>query len=238
MAAMAEEAMGKFWDERAREDAYFFIDNRREYRDGELDSFWANGEADLDTILAEVDAKVEPSDVALDIGCGAGRLTRVLAGRAKEVYGIDVSSEMIARAREHNAHLTNVQWFHGDGVSLAPLPDATFDECISHVVFQHIPDPQVTYGYVKEIGRVLKPGGWAVFQVSNDPSIHVARDSGGLRERLATARGKRPGGQDNPAWLGSAVEMPKLREAAEAGGLTLERVVGEGTQYCMILARR
>ena len=46
------------------------------------------------------------------------------------------------------------------------------DGCFSHVVFQHIPDPPITLNYVREMGRVLRPGGWALFQVSNDPTIH------------------------------------------------------------------
>lgn len=229
--------MGSFWDARAREDAYYFIDNRRAYGDTETDSFWASGVTDLDKILALFDLQVRPDDVALDIGCGVGRLTRVLAGRARRVYGLDVSAEMIERAERENAHLGNVTWLVGDGTTLQPIPDAAVDACVSHVVFQHIPDPRITLGYVREIGRVLRSGGWAAFQVSNDPSIHQPR-SPGLRGRLAAAAGRGPRGQDDPAWLGSAVSLDELHAAAHEGQLELERIEGAGTQYCMVLARR
>ena len=106
----------------------------------------------------------------------------------------------------------------------------------SHVVFQHIPDPQVTYGYVAEMGRVLRPGGWAAFQVSNDPSIHRVSRSVGQRVKAAVRRG--PRGQGDPKWLGSAVDLDALRATGERAGLTLERIEGEATQFCLVLARR
>lgn len=46
------------------------------------------------------------------------------------------------------------------------------------------------------------------------------------------------GGQDAPEWLGSAVALDDLREAAGRGGMHVETVVGEGTQFCLVLARR
>src|SRR5437763_2756921 len=115
--------MRSFWDARAREDPYFFVDDRRTFGDPDLVKFWGDGERDLDQLLVVLGARVEPDNVVLDIGCGVGRLTRVLAGRASLVYGLDVSGEMLARARIHNEHLSNVRWIEGDGVSLAPVAD-------------------------------------------------------------------------------------------------------------------
>jgi len=80
---------------------------------------------------------------------------------------------MLERARELNPGLANVEWLRGDGSSLAGIEDASASACVSHVVFQHIPDPRVTLAYVREMGRVLRPGGWAAFQVSNDPAVHT-----------------------------------------------------------------
>lgn len=230
--------MARFWDARAREDALFFIDDRRRYRDPDLDSFWASGRQDLQQILDVLGAEVTETDVVLDIGCGVGRLTRALSASAREVYGLDVSAEMLERARQINADLTNVHWVHGDGCSLAPIPDAGVDACVSHVVFQHVPDPRITMGYVAEMGRVLRPGGWAAFQVSNDPRIHrrppLARR---LKNRLRAIAGQ-PSGRENPAWLGSAVDLEELRKVAAQAHLVLERITGEGTQFCLILGRR
>jgi SAM-dependent methyltransferase len=230
------DSMARFWDARAREDAFFFVDNEQAYRAADLERFWAEGERQLDHVLGVVDTEVHATDTVVDIGCGVGRLTRVLSARAAHVHALDVSAEMLARARTLNAHLDNVTWHHGDGTTLQPIPDAVAEGVVSHVVFQHIPDPQVTYGYVREMGRVLRPGGWAVFQVSNDPRIHAGQFRPPSRLKVLLRRA--PRGQRDPAWLGSAVDLDDLRDAAQASGQTIERVVGEGTLACFVRLTR
>src|SRR3954470_6961042 len=196
--------MQEFWDERAREDAFFFVDNRIKYKDpAEEQRFWEMGREDLDRLLGAVDVALQPDWLVVEIGCGVGRLTRVIAERAGSVRALDVSAEMLAIARAKNAHLENVTWIEGNGTTLAGIEDASADLVLSHVVFQHIPDPAITLGYVTEIGRVLRPGGWAAFQVSNDPTVH--RRGTSLRGRLAARAGRAPRGMDHPNWHGSAV---------------------------------
>jgi SAM-dependent methyltransferase len=239
---MSGRDMGRFWDERAREDAMFFVDDREPYGNADADRFWAQGERDLDHILSTLGTRIASGDSVVDVGCGVGRLTRVIARRARQVYAVDVSAEMLTLARVHNGELDNVRWIHGDGATLRPIPDAAADAVVSHVVFQHIPDPAIVLGYVREMGRVLRPGGWAAFQVSNDPTIHLQATYGGSRGRvrgfLVGRLGRGPKGQDDPAWLGSAVDLDELTAAAEGAGMTIERVEGAGTQFCLIRARR
>ena len=230
--------MGSFWDARAREDAFFFVDNRLEYRNPDVERFWKRGEEDLARLLGLAGAEILPGDAIVDVGCGLGRLTRAAVARgAGRVHAIDVSEEMLERARQHNAALTSVTWVHGDGTSLAGIPDAVADGLVSHVVFQHIPDPDVTLGYVREMGRVLKPGGWAAFQVSNDPAVHRPR-KGVAKRRLARLLGRAPHGAEDPAWLGSAVDLDELRAAADAAEMETVRVLGAGTQFCIVRLRR
>jgi SAM-dependent methyltransferase len=226
----------RFWDARAREDAWHFVDNRMPYRRPDVERFWAGGEADLDALLAAAGVAVARDDVVLDLGCGLGRLTRPLAARARAVQAIDVSGEMLARARELNADLDNVTWLHGSGRDLAPVADASVDAVVSHVVFQHIPDPRVTLGYVREMGRVLRPGGWAAFQVSTDPPAHRWRIP--ARRRVLALLGRAPRGQRHPEWLGAAVDLGDLRATATDAGLVVERVAHPGTQYCAVGLRR
>lgn len=227
--------MRAFWDKRARENAYYYVDNRLDYRSPDMEQFWADGEGTVDDVLALLGATIRPSDTVVEIGCGVGRLTRVLAARAERVIAFDVSEDMLALAREHNEHLGNVEWQLGEGSTLGRVPDAAADACFSHVVFQHIPDPQITLRYVAEMGRVLRPGGWSAFQISNDPAIHRPRQTG---KRLLAALRRAPQGQNDPAWLGSAVDLEDLRGAAAGGGMAVERMVGEGTQFCLVLTRR
>ena len=227
--------MGAFWDERAREDALFFVDDRVEYGNADVEAFFAGGEEAVANFERLLGFEVAGRQV-VEIGCGVGRLTRVLATKADRVRALDVSAEMLERARRHNPHVENVTWLLGDGTSLAGVDDGSSDGVFSHVVFQHIPDPAITLGYIREMGRVLVPGGWAAFQISDDPSIHRANTALGARLRAMVGRG--PRGRDNPAWVGSAVALDDVRSTADAAGMTVERAIGEGTQYCLVLLRR
>jgi SAM-dependent methyltransferase len=229
--------MRRFWDRRARENPWFFINNTLDYAEPDLEEFWASGERDLDEILAGAGVAIGPSDHVVELGCGAGRMSRAIARRVARVTAVDVAPAMLALAREHNAGLDNVDWLLGDGATLTGVPDAGADACISYVVLQHIPDPRVTLGYVREMGRVLKPGGWSAFQISNAPEVH-RRPRQGPRRRWAGLRGQMPRGHYDRAWIGSWLDLADLRPVAHEAGLDLERVTGEGTQFCMVLARR
>jgi SAM-dependent methyltransferase len=231
--------MGAFWDARARENAAYFVENRLDYADTDLEEFWTTGPEILDAVLGEIDVRVEPEADVVELGCGIGRLTRVLADRAGSVRALDVSGEMLRRARELNPQLTGVSWLHCDGRSLTGIEDSSADAFFCHVVFQHVPDPAITYAYVTDVGRVLRPGGWAGFQVSNDPAVHRPPPwATRLRRRLRSLSGRAPKGVSHPAWLGSAVDLDDLRATADRAGLDVERVTGEGTQFCYVRLRR
>lgn len=231
--------MREFWDARADEDAFFFVDNRLEYGNPDLDEFWAGGAEAVDLVLAAVEVTLSPEDDVVEIGCGVGRLTRVLAARARGVRALDVSHRMIELARSHNESLENVEWLNGDGASLEGIEDSSADAIFSHVVFQHIPDPAVTLAYVAEMGRVLRPGGWSAFQISNLPDLHRSR--GGVQRAKALAMaafGRGPKGQSAPEWLGSSVEIADLTATAAGAGLEVEKALYPGTQHCLILLRK
>jgi SAM-dependent methyltransferase len=231
--------MRSFWDSRAKEDAFFFVDNRLDYGDPDRERFWAQGRRDLDVLLNGLGVTVAPGDAVLEIGCGVGRLTRVLAERASSVRALDVSDHMLRLARRHNPGLANVGWILGDGLTLTPIESASVDACVSHVVFQHIPDPAITLGYVREMGRVLRPGGWSAFQVSNDPSVHRReRGLSVVRGRARAALGRGPRGQRSKPWRGSAVDLDALRDSVARSAMQIERLVGAGTQFCCVLTRR
>ena len=226
----------RYWDERARENALFYVDNELEYDDPDTEAFWQRGEDVVQLMLDMAGLEIRPDEAVVDIGCGVGRLTRALAARAGRVYGLDVSREMLRLAAQHNQMLENVEWVHGDGASLRGIDDTSVDGCFSHVVFQHIPDPEMTLAYVRDMGRALRPGGWALFQVSTDPSVHRPPRLG-LRQRARRlVRGRSP--RAHRAWWGSAVDPAALRAAAADGGLDVEQVHDEGSQYTTVLVRR
>jgi SAM-dependent methyltransferase len=239
MAGPGGDEMRRFWDDRAREDAFYFVDNRLRYRQPDLDRFWAGGRKDLDLVLDLLGVRIEPGDRVVEIGCGVGRLTRPIAERRAKVQALDVSPRMLEIARDHCEGLDNVDWILGDGRSLAPIGARSADACISHVVFQHIPDPEITLGYVSEIGRVLRPAGWAALQVSNAPALHRRRSAMERARMFVLSRiARAPRGQAHSAWLGSSIDLGRLGRTAAEAGMDLERVRGEGTQMCLVLLRR
>jgi SAM-dependent methyltransferase len=227
--------MRRFWNARAREDAFYFVDTRQRYRDTDPERFW-DAEPLVDYLLSGLGVTLDPSAITLEIGCGLGRITRVLCARTRQVLAVDVSDEMLARARGLHPDLDNVRWLLGDGTSLNGIDAGSVDACVSVVVLQHVPDPAITLGYVRELGRVLRPGGWAALQISDDPAVH--RPRAGMAPRMRAIMRRAPRGQRHAAWLGSATPLPALRETAVSVGLDVERVWGEGAQYCQVLLRR
>jgi SAM-dependent methyltransferase len=229
--------MEQFWDERAREDAPYYVHSLLEYGQADMEKFWKSGERVVDQIFERLGVEATADDDLVEIGAGLGRLTRVLAARSRRIWAFDISSEMLRQGEELNEHLDNVEWVHGDGTTLQPVEDGAATACFSFVVFQHVPDPAITLGYVREMGRVLRPGGWSAFQISNDPNVHRPRQQSlGARVKSALKRG--PRGQSHPAWLGSAVDLGELERTANEAGMELENVDGAGTQFCLVLLRR
>jgi SAM-dependent methyltransferase len=85
----------------------------------------------------------------LDVGCGTGSYSAALAGLGWAVTGVDVSEDMLRRARERG-----VDAVQADGAAL-PFDDAFFDVAVS--VFTHT-DVDDFAGLVREVARVLRPG--------------------------------------------------------------------------------
>lgn len=91
----------------------------------------------------------------LDLGCGTGEMLRLLRQEDQEVElaGIDLSCNMIARAREKN--IPNALFLEGDAEHL-PYPMAYFDMVSCVQSFHHYPNPEKA---LAEVRRVLRPGG-------------------------------------------------------------------------------
>src|SRR5262245_44573051 len=90
------------WDERARENARYYVNTeRQEWTDSD---FFASGERtvaeEVLTDMINICQGKDPKQMkVLEIGCGAGRVTRALAGLFGEVHAVDVSGEMVEQAR-------------------------------------------------------------------------------------------------------------------------------------------
>ena len=96
----------------------------------------------------------------LDLGCNTGYGTSLIAGKAASVVGSDVSRSALAEARSAYPAIDFRQF---DGVSL-PFGDAAFDVVASFQVIEHVVDAE---RYLREISRVLQPGGVALLTTPN-----------------------------------------------------------------------
>jgi ubiquinone/menaquinone biosynthesis C-methylase UbiE len=145
----------------------------------------------------------------LELGCGAGRVTRALARVFGRVDGVDVSGEMVLRARSALREQTNIHVHQNNGMDLQAFSDCVFDFAFSSIVFQHIPSKAVIENYVREVSRVLRPGALFKFQIQGVP-----RDDG-------TA----------DTWLGVGFTEDEMRVIAARTSFEMRYANGACTQY-------
>ncbi|HLI86744.1 MAG TPA: class I SAM-dependent methyltransferase [Bryobacteraceae bacterium] len=209
------------WNGRAKENAQYYVQNEKEQWDRR--DFFRSGEINvanevMTDMVAICGGRRSPLDLRmLEIGCGVGRMTRMLARIFGHVTGVDISEEMIRQARENTADLDNVDLVVGDGCTLAGLPDASYDFAYSFIVFQHIPAYRVIASYCREVNRVLKPRGLFKFQVQGYTELKRNEDD---------------------TWLGHPVSAREAKRLAEESGFALERQEGAGTQWYWLWFRK
>lgn len=167
------------WDARARENARYYVNTATDSWTDE--AFFASGDRtvaeEILTDMTNICQGREPKQMkVLEIGCGAGRVTRALANLFGEVHAVDVSGEMIARASSALAALPHARVYQNNGMDLAIVPGENFDFAFSTIVFQHIPSRDVIENYVSEVSRLLRPGALFKFQVQGDTTLKTNDD--------------------------------------------------------------
>jgi SAM-dependent methyltransferase len=204
--------MQRDWDERARSNALHFTNSERtDWNEAEYD---ATGERNIrEHIANDMENICQGADPAamrvVEIGCGAGRMTKALARVFAEVHAVDISAEMLRIARQRLAGVSNVVFHHNNGMDLRDLPSEQCDFALSFIVFQHIPSKAVIESYIREVCRVLKPGRLFKFQVQ-----------GGAIENAPPLS----------TWLGAAYTRAEMEGLAVRHGFELRYAHGEGTQ--------
>ena len=156
------------WDERARENARFYIvDSNENWTE---DEFYRLGQQtvaqEILTDMHNICQGKEPRTMeVLEIGCGAGRVTRAFADLFGEVHAVDVSGEMVRLARAACADKSNAFIYQNSGMDLDVLGQRTFDFAFSICCFHHIPSRDIIENYIREVGRLLRPGALFKFEV-------------------------------------------------------------------------
>jgi SAM-dependent methyltransferase len=216
--------MRRDWDRRARENArHYVVTGQDRWSDEE---FYESGhvtlEEDILNDLANVCQGIDPKDMrVLEIGCGAGRVTRALAGLFGQVYAVDISRRMVRQARRAVDGFPNVRVFRNNGIDLRAVREhwwnrfglgakLQIDFAFSCMVFQHIPSHAIIESYVREVCRLLRPGALFKFQVQGSSLAETKPDD---------------------TWVGVSFSERDAREMAERCGFELRYQRDAGSQY-------
>lgn len=193
-----------------------------------LDGYVAEADLGLGCGLPTAEALIKPGETVLDLGSGAGNdvfIASTLVTETGRVVGLDLTSDMVTRARENATRLgrTNVEFVHGD-IEDMPLPDAAFDLVVSNCVLNLVPDKAAAFG---EIHRVLKPGGrFAISDIVLEGELPPA-----LAEASLMYVGCVAGAQQREDYLASiaaagfdGIEVTKSREIKLPAGVVAKAV--------------
>ncbi|MCC7175914.1 MAG: class I SAM-dependent methyltransferase [Bryobacterales bacterium] len=207
------EKMESDWNQRARDNARYYVATGRD--DWTDEEFFRSGQATVEeeilTDMTNICQGRNPRDMkVLEIGCGAGRVTRALAGLFGEVHAVDVSGEMVDLARGALAGYPNAHVYKNNGMDLTVVPELSFDFAFSSIVFQHIPSREIIESYVREVHRLLRPGALFKFQVQGCPVVETSPED---------------------TWLGVAITDEMAVEMALRYGFDPRYRHGAGEQY-------
>lgn len=112
---------------------------------------------------AQICEVVRPQDTVVDLGCGPATQLAMVArlNPAARFIGVDLSLDMLERARQHvmELGLPNIELRHGAMTELGTFADQSVDAVISTVALHHLPDVDALERTFAEIARVLKPEG-------------------------------------------------------------------------------
>ena len=129
----------------------------------DLKEFFDSGIKEIEETVKKISNPSLKYDAALDFGCGVGRLTNPLGNYFKNVVGVDIAPSMIELANKYKTK-KNCNFLVNGQPNLKLFSDNTFDFVYSYITLQHI-KPKYSLKYIKELSRVLKPGGTIVFNL-------------------------------------------------------------------------
>ena len=109
----------------------------------------------------------EKTLIGIDFGCGPGRNLVKYAGTFKRLDGTDISENNLANAcdylEQNNIKGVNLYLSHGN--DLGDAPSGKYDFVMSTICMQHIAVHEIRFQILKDMYRVLKPGGWSTIQM-------------------------------------------------------------------------
>ncbi|HUC02126.1 MAG TPA: methyltransferase domain-containing protein [Candidatus Paceibacterota bacterium] len=117
---------------------------------------------DIDPVVRKLLGTVRGKKI-IEIGCGNGYLSRIFARRGAKVTALDISAEMVAIASaEEKKKPLGIIYLHRDAAHLRGIKRGSFDLAVANMMFMDVSNIEAA---IKEIGRILKPGGRLVFSI-------------------------------------------------------------------------
>jgi ubiquinone/menaquinone biosynthesis C-methylase UbiE len=217
--------MKREWEVLARHDPFFAsCTSGKRHVTWQLDEFLRTGEHEVAWVTESAKAaNLYPARqrLAIDFGCGPGRLTGALAQSFQRVIGIDISPTMLDCARK--VHTSENITFSG---STQELEEGCADLIYSTFVLQHIPKVMLE-SYLCEFSRLLDAGGRLVFQYPSNPKRTLVGIAYRLFPSMVTNAAQRYVLRW-PAVIPMAWMNPKdvSRAVTAAGFTTCDRITG------------
>jgi SAM-dependent methyltransferase len=222
------------WDANARLDALWAVLTLEGKLGGRWNeaAFFQTGRQEIDEVFAFLERHqigAPTIATAIDFGCGVGRLTRPLAARAAAVMGVDISPEMIRRARAYSPEIA----FHlNERDDLSDFKTASVDLVYTNIVLQHL-NTALQAHYIREFGRLLRSNGMAIFQIPSRPpaltrSLRTLRMLGSISPRTWMTLAARTVRERVAPWQArmelNVLPQSDVVEIARACGLSLDLV--------------
>jgi 2-polyprenyl-3-methyl-5-hydroxy-6-metoxy-1,4-benzoquinol methylase len=171
-------SLQKHWDLLSRQDPLEAILARSENKNvpWDVEKFFQSGVLEIDAMIryAESFRPLPERKLALDFGCGVGRLTEALAAHFDRVCGVDISPEMIQHARAYQRSGSRSQYLVNETGDLRQFAESQFDFVYSSITLQHMP-PHFAKRYILEFLRVVDPDGLLLFQLPSRRKGDFAR---------------------------------------------------------------
>jgi SAM-dependent methyltransferase len=181
---MQIEELRRHWDSFGKKDPLWAILTVPGKRGGQWDvgEFFNMGVVEIQGVTKYLDDKVPGyrTGLALDFGCGVGRLTQALCAHFDRCIGVDIAESMVDLANRFNLYGDRCEYRVNTEPHLRLFEDHTFDFIYSNIVLQHM-EPQYSSTYMREFVRLLSPAGYALFQVPAQPATSAEGTGAAVR---------------------------------------------------------
>jgi len=227
------------WEEKAKRNPLFavmsvsdFEEKTSDFSEGDLERFFEKGELLFSRHfepLLSMTGMLGSGQLAVEYGCGMGRLMRKFLDAGMRCAGIDISPTMIEHAQRlvPEAEALHVL----DAANRTPLPDGCADFVYSYAVLQHVSRLSAYTAALDEMCRLLKPGGWMRIQINADDSpfrrfdplqnVEVETGEDHVVKRFPEVEGKPSEKREFNHWSGVDVSFPLIQRLLNDRGVQL-----------------